>query len=177
MFSRLLVLTCLLFSISYGNKDAKFLVVDANAYEKIEVLKILNGGIKKEYVISSKSLSKDSLKRYYPEYFLFDGPICFNINNITIDKKSDKDITILKNEHKIKKEVKKIKLLQMLNESKFENVGLSQINDIIIKSVGVLCEDNLFLRGKVYSKNSKIGKYQIKSINVKNTSIHLEENK
>lgn len=178
MFTRWLILCVALvsFSIAKSNEQAKFLVVDTMVYEKIETLNILNGGIKKEYVITSKRLSKDSLKKFYPEYFLYDGPTCYNINKIYLNTKDkNENFDYLKDTKDIKKEIKKIKLLQMLNETSYENVSLSKINDKIIKSIGVLCDDNLFLRGKVYNNNSKIGSYKVKSINMKNASISLEE--
>ena len=176
MIVKLLCSICLLYSLSYANKvnDAKFLVVDKNTYDKIEVLNILNGGINKEYIVSSKRLSQDNLKKYYPEFFVFSGPVCNSINKIVFTKKEfNEDIKLLVKEEEIKTEVNKIKLLQMLNEANGV-INISKVNTNIIKSLGIICNNRVFLRGKFYGEDDLIGKLKIKSINSKNSSIYLE---
>lgn len=177
MIKRVLLVVLFLFSFSEAKEknEAKFLVVDSNVYEKIQMLSILDGGIKKEYIVSSTRLSNDSLKEFYPEYFIYNAPVCFNINDVYVNNNKNVKFEHLKDKNDIKKEVKKIKLLQMLSESKTEEIGLSKINDKIIKSVGIICDKNLFLRGKAYNINSEIGEFKIKSINTKNATISLEK--
>ena len=176
MIIKLLCAFILLFSVSNAkeNSDAKFLVVDTNTYKKIEILNILNGGINKEYRVSSKRLSSENLEKYYPEFFLFKGPVCNAINKIVLNEKDLNSKSIkLKNEKEIKKEVNRIKLLQMLNEAN-SDIMTSKINKKIIKSLGLICNKQLFLRGKFYSQNDKIGDFMIKSINTENSLIYLE---
>lgn len=176
MITKILCVLILLSSMSYAKEkdDAKFLVVDADTYKKIELLNILNGGIKKEYRVSSKSVSDKDLKKYYPEFFLFNGPICNSVKKIVSNKSQlNKKNTTLISEKDIKKEIKRIKLLQMLNETN-ESIVTSKINKNIIKSLALICNNQLFLRGKFYRTNDNIGDFIIKSINPDNSSIYLE---
>ena len=127
--------------------------------------------------MTSVKLSENTLKKYYPEYYIYHAPtICYNINKVYLNKDNLKsEFKYLENENEIKKEIKKIKLLQILSENEYEDIVLSKINTSIIKAVGLLCEGKLFLRGKTYAQNSILDEYKIKSINMKNASLSLRK--
>ncbi len=179
MIFRYLLVSVFILSLSFAktNDAAKFLVVEKKVYNKIEALNILNGGIKRDYTVNSIKLSESSLKKYYPEFYLYNAStICYNINKVYINEHNlNTKVKYYKNVNDIKKEIKKIKLLQILSESKYKNTELRNININTIKSVGLLCDGNLFLRGKIYSKNSTLDRYKIKSINMKNASLSLRK--
>jgi hypothetical protein len=160
------------------NSGAKLLVVDSNTYKKIDDLKILDGGINKKLLIKSSRLDNESLKKYYPAFSAFEGKTCNLLNGVKIINRPD-DILYstskITNEDDIKKEVKKIKLLQILNDSNQDTNFFSKLDKNRIKSIGILCDGNLILRGKVYRKNSSIGNLKIKDINIKNNFLFLEE--
>jgi len=171
------LVTALLFasSVNAADDNAKFLVVDGKTYNKIQVLNILNGGIEKEYIVSSLKLSQKSLEKYYPEYFIYSGLKCNVINKIyTNGKKSNTKINLLTKENDIKNEVKKVKLLQMLNDENPSNISTSSMNPELIKALGVLCGNRLFLRGQSFGANDVLGNTIIKNINSKNSTISLE---
>jgi len=178
LISKFLITAVLLTGVANATEDnAKFLVVDSKTHEKIKILNILNGGIEKEYIISSLKLAKKDLEKYYPEYFLYDGLKCNTINSIQTNKNNlNKKVTVLSEDKDIKNEIKKIKLLQMLNDEISTNIDTSTVNPSIVKAIGVLCSSRLFLRGQSYGKGDVVGNMIIKSINTKNSSI-LVENK
>lgn len=164
--------------VGYANaseENAKFLVVDGKTYNKIKILNILNGGLEKEYIVSSLNLSQKDLEKYYPEYFIYNGLKCNIVNNIVnSSKKSNEKITMLKKVDDIKNEVKKIRLLQMLNDENAANIDTSSMNSELIKALGVLCGNRLFIRGLSFGKGDLVGNVKIKHINAKNASISLE---
>ena len=176
MINKFLV-TALLFAstVNASNENAKFLVVDGATYNKIEVLNILNGGIEKEYIVSSSKLSNKSLEQYYPEYFIYSGLKCNVINKITSKNKISKQkVKILTKENDIKNEVKKVKLLQMLNDENSTNISTSVMNQELIKALGVICGNRLFLRGQSFGAGDIVGNSKIKYIDAKNSTISLE---
>jgi len=176
LIKTLLTTTLLLVSLANAkDNNAKFLVVDSKTYEKIEVLNILNGGIEKEFIVSSSKLSKNSLAKYYPEYFIYNGIKCNVINNVQNNTNNiNQKVKLLTKENDIKDEVKKIKLLQMLNDINPTNINTSRINKELIKSLGLICGNRLFIRGKSFGQGDSLGNIMIKKINQNNSSISIE---
>lgn len=164
-----------LFTSLYASEGAKFLVVENELFDKINTLNILDGGIKKKMLINSTKLSTESMKKYYPEFFLYDAKVCTKINEIKeFDKKPFKNENIvLSKESEIKDEIKKIKLLQILND--YGKVfTTSKPSKAIILSTGVICGDDLVLRGKTFKKEMILGDIQIKSMNQKDGILYVK---
>ena len=160
---------------SQKDDDAKFLVLDNQTYSKIKILNILNGGIDKKYLISSSRLSNSDLIKYYPEYYLYNAEQCYIINNITIGKKNTTiNIKKIKDENSIKKEIKKIKLLQMLSDNNSNAITSSNISPKIIKSLGYICNSKLIFKNKSYEIEDTIGNFVIKMLDNKAHTIRLE---
>lgn len=162
----------------FANEDAKFLVIENKLFEKIETLNILEGGIKKDFIVKSTRLSETSMKKFYPEYFAYDAKECVKINQIVNfnEKPTMFRTKTLTNESEIKNEIKKIKLLQLLNDFG-ENFTTSMSSKSIIKSVGVICSDTLLFRGKSYKKESTIGAIKIKNMEQSNGTLYVENTK
>lgn len=180
MLIKFLLTIFILSNLSFADDDgAKFLVVDNPTYEKIEKLNLLNGGINKEYIVSSSRLTLEDLKQYYPEYFLYQGEICNAVNKVVkvSEKnkvKSTEPVLALKTKEEIQDEVRKIKLLQMLSEAKQDTINTSTINEKIIKGIGIVCDNKLVLKGKKYSANDTVGTAKIDSISIINGIIYIE---
>ena len=135
----------------------KFLVVDSDTYNKIEKLNILNGGIKTKYVIKSKKINESDMEMYYPEIFAYDGKSCTSIQNVYIYKVKKKNFNI-------NKEIKKLKLLNILHNSKNDYNINKKLDMKTIQAVGILCTDTLHIRNKDYNIGDNIANYYIKSI-------------
>lgn len=169
------LLVSLLSSFIFAAEDgAKFLVIDNKIFNKIETLNILNGGIKKDRIIKSTRLDNASMKRFYPEYFLYDGEECVTINDVIFKSSSKKDIKMpIRGEKNIKKEIRKIKLLQLLTDEG-NSFSTSKVSKEILKSAGVICNKNIYFRGKDYRQKDKIGSIRIKKIDVDNGLVYGE---
>ena len=157
------------------------MVVEKKLYDKIETLNILNGGIKKEFIVTSTKLDNDSIKKYYPEFFAYDAKICVKINQVVdykvVDYKSKPKKyknSILTREKEIKTEIKKIKLLQLLNDFG-ENFTTSTPNETIIKSTGVICTDGLYFRGQNYKANTSLGTLELKQMDLNNGTLYVKQ--
>jgi hypothetical protein len=159
-----------------SQEGAKFLVIENELFNKIETLNILNGGIKKDKIIKSTRINEDNMKKYYPEYFLYEARECVKINDMRIKngKNSNRITTLIKNETQIKEEIKKIKLLQVLTD--YGNVyNTSKVSKEIIEAVGIICDQNIYFRGKSYKTNDTIGTIKINKIDTNNGIIHGEQ--
>lgn len=156
------------------NSVAKILVVDKNAYDKIESVNILNGGLKKKIVVASSKVSQDDLKRYYPEYFLYEGNKCHLINKIELDDKIYSDIMPIEDADFIKKEIEKIKMIQALVDIGYKNNDVADLNKDSLKAFGIICDDSIMIRQKFYKESDNIGNLIIKKIDAKNNSVYLE---
>jgi len=165
--------------LNANESEAKFLVVDNKTYEQISNLNILNGGIEKKNIISSIRLNKEELLHYYPEYFLYKGQKCNIVNKIyTRNKKISNSMLKLVKKEDILREVRKIKLLQLLsdnNDNDNINVNL-KLSKNIIKSIAVICKNSLLIRGIYYKSGDEINKIKIDSIDSKNSILYIKEN-
>jgi hypothetical protein len=167
----------LLVTFSCANEEGgKFLVLDNTTFDTIDKLNILNGGIKKKVVISSVRLKEEDLLQFYPEYFLFTGEKCSIINNIeTTNSNNNNNMVLLDRKDDLLKEVKKIKLLQLVNDYIDSDVMMTSISKELIQSAGVICEKRLLLRGRYYKINDTLSSLKIKSIDVQNSTLLIEE--
>ena len=173
-----IILTILFFyTISFSAQTGgKFLVLDMDTYNMIENTNILNGGINKSVVVSSNRITKEDLKKYYLEYFLFKGKKCNRINSIT-DTKSNimENYSFYTNEKEIKKEIKRLKLLQILHDDSEIKGNYNRISYETIKSLSLICNKKVIFRNKMYQKNGYIGKFKIIKIDSLNSVLTLEE--
>ena len=176
MFFRLLLVFAVFKAYILANDGGKFIVVDNATYKKIEISKILDGGIKKEYVLSSTRLSNDSLQSNYPEYFLYDGERCTIINEVIDVKANNTTAKVIKlqDDMKIDEEIKKIRLLQTLVDSKNKNY-YANINKDTLKATGMICDYSVVFRGERYSKDQTIGNLLIDQISVLNSVVYIRE--
>lgn len=170
-----LILVGLLSTFIFGSQNgAKYLVIENEIFDTIQTLKILDGGIKKDTIIKSTKISTDNMKKYYPEFFIYNAKECVMINDILDNKKMiSTKISTINNSDEIKKEIKKIKLLQILVDNG-NNVISSHPSKEIIKSLGIICEDKVHFRGKTFKINDSIGKLKIKNIDSKNGILYAK---
>jgi len=176
MINKIIITLTLMYSVSSANTDAKFLVLDSKTYEQIENLNILNGGIKKNIVVSSTELNKEVLLQKYPEIFLYSGRKCTILNEIvTKSTKTRKSMLELQNKKNITKMIQKVKLLQLLVDNNSFEENNSKITLELIKSIGMICDNRLFVRGKYYNKNDLISSFKIIEIDSKSSTIIIKE--
>jgi hypothetical protein len=106
---------------------------------------------------------------------LYSGLKCNTINNIYKDGKKDSTkIEVLTIEKEIKNEVRKVKLLQMLNDEEQSNISTSAMNVQLIKALGVTCKNRIFLRGQSFGINDVIGNLTITNIDSINSTVSVE---
>ena len=160
-----IVFVSLLWSNSTENTD-KFLVIDSKTYNKIENLNVLNGGIKTDYVIYNKLIDNSTLKKFYPEIFAYNGQKCYTIQSINISTSNKKNINI-------KKEIEKLRILNLLHNTSNKYKIQYALDIETIKAVGIICDYKLHIRNKDYMVGDNIGKFYIKSINTKNDNLIL----
>jgi hypothetical protein len=156
---------------------AKILVVDKAAYEKIESVNILNGGLAKRFVVSSSRLSLKDMKKYYPEYFLYKGENCQLINKVeVINKEYDKahDSSPIASEALVKKEIEKLKMVQALVDIGYKNINTFDLNRDSIKAFGIMCKNKVMIRQKLYKEKQYIGNFKIRKIDSNDNSMYLE---
>lgn len=177
---KLFVLVTLFCSISFADdtKDvAKILVVDKSAYEKIDTVNILNGGLTKQYVVNSSRINEKNLKDYYPEYFLYTGKRCQLINKVEIineEYDDTHDASIITDSASMKKEIEKLKMLQALVDIGYKNLDTYDLNRDSIKAFGILCDGKIIIRQKSYMEKDLIGNLKVRKIDTRDNSIYLE---
>jgi hypothetical protein len=156
---------------------AKILVVDKAAFEKIESVNILNGGLQKRFVISSSRISQNDLKEFYPEYFLYKGLNCQLINKVEVinqEYKESHDASPIRSKAQVKREIEKIKMVQALVDIGYKNLNTLDLNRDSIKAFGILCNNQIIIREKAYKEKDFIGNLKIRRIDSKDNSIYLE---
>lgn len=176
MFFRLLLFFAVLKASILANDGGKFMVVDNGTYKKIQISKILDGGIKKEYVLSSTRLSEDDLQNNYPEYFLYDGERCTIINEVVDVKSNNTTTKVVKllEDMKIDEEIKKIRLLQILVDSKNKKY-YEDLNKDILKATGMICDYSVVFREERYFVNQSIGDLIIEQISLLNSTVYIRK--
>lgn len=160
----------------FASEGGKFVVMDNGTFDKLQTLKVLDGGLKKQIVLSSTKLSSDDLKIFYPEYFLYSGEKCTLINDVVnIHSKNSGHITINKlTEDKEKEvEVKKIKLLQILVDSNDKKTTVTP-NEKSLKALGMICDGEVKFQGQKYINEDQMGNLKIESISTLNSVVYVK---
>lgn len=182
MYLKSLLISGLLLSSSFGDNSSggKFIVVDNTTFEKVKTLNMLEGGIKQQFVLSSTKIDSSDLNKYYPEHLLYDGEKCTVVNDV-IDVDTNAQVVAsvikLKTPSKIDDEVKKIKLLQILvnssNKSEIQKNTIENTTPKTIKAIGIICDNELVLRGKRYEQDDLVGNIRINSISKTNSTVYV----
>jgi len=166
MIIKVILASMLITSLWGDSTEDKFLVIDSKTYTKIEKLNVLNGGIKTNYVIFSKLVDNDAMQEKYPEIFAYNGQKCFSIQSVYVNKTNKKASNS-------KKEIEKLKMLNLLHNTSSDYMSNLNLNINTIQAVGIICENKLHIRSKDYKIGDSIDKYYLKSINSKKSNIVL----
>jgi len=164
------IMSTILMSTLWSNDvtNNKFLVIDKPTYDRIEKLNILNDGIDTDYIIFSKLIDDKTMQTVYPEIFAYNGKKCYSIQNVYLHNKKNKEFNL-------NKEVEKLRLLNILHNSKNKYDVNNNLNIQTIQAVGILCDNTLHIRNKNYKVSDRINNYYIKSINTKFSNVILGE--